>query len=668
MLNRLTNRSSINGYSISYAYSVTGQRTNMTDLSGSTVYVYDIRDRLTNKLVAWTGGPSIALNYRYDVSGNMTHLWSGTTSGVTNFYQYDPLSRLTNVLGRDSVSAGYRFDGVGNLQSVRYGSGVTNLYQYDRLNRLTNTVWKLNANTFGSFDYKLGLSGMRTNLDETLNGTRSYAWRYDARYRLTNENISAIGSLGYGYDPVGNRTNRTSGVSGLANQTPAYNTNDWLTTDTYDNNGNTTASSGAAYQYDAENRLTDVNSGAILIAYDGDGNRVKKTVGTTTTYYLVDDRSPSGYAQVVEEYQSISAGAATLTTVYTYGFDLITQRRSGNVRYFCYDGHGSTRLLTDTSGNITDTYVYDAYGTKLSASTGTTPNNYLYCGEQFDADLGFYYLRARYYKPDIGRFWTKDAFEGSQSDPLSLHKYLYAHGNPVNMVDPTGMFSASETLSVSGIQGTINSALGTLNTVHRIYSGAQNFLDLLDYAQMAVEIVDAFAQPSVGAVQAALMQAIQKRFGANGVADLTSGLQKAFDEIGPHWSDISSAIQQKAPIIAADAARAVAGNRAKLMQTKGRFEPIFFTPSGPGPHVSDTYVKLGRVHIGVSPSGGRLFGFGYMTGQGRAQADRAVQVLRIDYWDMRTQAQGRPTSTPLHVHYHLDGDQDKHPPGRTIWP
>ena len=154
------------------------------------------------------------------------------------------LVTVTNVLGRDNVSAGYSFDGVGNLQTVRYGSGVTNLYQYDRLNRLTNAVWKTSVATpvlVGSFYYKLGLTGMRTNLDESLNGTRSYAWKYDALNRLTNENISAIDSWGYGYDPVGNRTNRTS-LSGLGNQTPTYNANDWLTTDTYDANGNLVAS------------------------------------------------------------------------------------------------------------------------------------------------------------------------------------------------------------------------------------------------------------------------------------------------------------------------------------------------------------------------------------------------------------------------------------------
>ena len=449
VMNRLTNRSSVNGYYVSFAYSATGQRTNMVDAGGTTGYSYDNRGRLTNKAAAYAGGPSMSLSYRYDANGNLTNLWSGTASGVTNYYQYDALNRLTNVLGRDSVAAGYTFDGAGNLRSVSYGNGVTNLYQYDRLNRLTNAMWNLNATTVGSFYYTLNLSGVRTNLAETLNGSRNYTWQYDNLYRLTNENISAVGTLGYGYDAVGNRTNRTSGVSGLAGQAPTYNTNDWLVGDVYDSNGNTrTNANNQPYFYDAVNQLTNFNNGAVLIAYDGDGNRVSKKVSGTTTYYLVDDRNPTGYAQVVEEYQG------SLTAVYTHGLDLVSQRRSGTVSYFVYDGHGNVRALAGTSGTVTDTYQYDAYGTKLSTSTGSTTNNYLYTGEQFDSDLGFYYLRARYYKPDTGRFWTMDSYQGSQSDPLSLHKYLFGADNPINNIDPSGksVYVMTRPLNIKGFE------------------------------------------------------------------------------------------------------------------------------------------------------------------------------------------------------------------------
>ena len=76
---------------------------------------------------------------------------------------------------------------------------------------------------------------------------------------------------------------------------------------------------------------------------------------------------------------------------------------------------------------------------------GTTPNNYLYRGEQYDPDLGLYYLRARYCNPITGRrFMSRDPEEGKRGDPKSLHKYLYAGGDPVNAKDPTGRDSALE--------------------------------------------------------------------------------------------------------------------------------------------------------------------------------------------------------------------------------
>jgi RHS repeat-associated protein len=105
--------------------------------------------------------------------------------------------------------------------------------------------------------------------------------------------------------------------------------------------------------------------------------------------------------------------------------------------FYGYDGRGTVRHLTNLSGTVTDTYEYDAFGYLLT-STGTTPSTYLYRGEQYDANLGLYYLRARYYNPATGRFLGRDPEDGNSKDPSSLHKYLYAGGDPVNWIDPTG--------------------------------------------------------------------------------------------------------------------------------------------------------------------------------------------------------------------------------------
>ena len=89
--------------------------------------------------------------------------------------------------------------------------------------------------------------------------------------------------------------------------------------------------------------------------------------------------------QVLAEVQG-----GSITRSYVYGRELIEQDRVSDTQqatsYNVYDGHGSVRALTDTTGTVTDTYDYDAFG-NLIHSTGSTPNNYLFAGEQFDPDL-----------------------------------------------------------------------------------------------------------------------------------------------------------------------------------------------------------------------------------------------------------------------------------------
>src|SRR5262249_34279692 len=110
--------------------------------------------------------------------------------------------------------------------------------------------------------------------------------------------------------------------------------------------------------------------------------------------------------------------------------------------YYVHDGHGSVRQLTGQSGTITDTYDYDAFGVLLS-STGSTPNNYRFAGEQFDPDLNLYYNRSRYLSVTTDRFWTMDTYEGDPESPVSLHKYVAFQVDPVNNVDPSGTTIAS---------------------------------------------------------------------------------------------------------------------------------------------------------------------------------------------------------------------------------
>jgi RHS repeat-associated protein len=292
-----------------------------------------------------------------------------------------------------------------------------------------------------SYAYTLGPAGNRTKAVEL--GGRSVDYGYDDLYRLKSETIAGDargqnGQVTYTLDNVGNRLQRTSTVpavvaAGLLN----YDANDRTATDPYDANGNLLANGTGSNVYDFENRL--VQSGGVTIVYDGDGNRVQETVAGATTRYLTAEINPTGYVQVVAELN----GSNQLARGYLWGLQPAAMRTfvpgtfTATNAYFGFDGHGSVRYLTDDLGHTTDTYDFDAFGNLLS-STGTTQNNYLFAGEQFDPALGIYYNRARYYDQRQGRFWTMDTYEGDPESPASLHLYAYVGESPIDRIDPSG--------------------------------------------------------------------------------------------------------------------------------------------------------------------------------------------------------------------------------------
>ena len=341
---------------------------------------------------------------------------------------------------------------------------------YDSLNRLLNLETKKGTDTLTGFTYTLSPTGMRTSVTEQ--DGRKVEYKYDSLYRLTEEKITdAVNGdrvTTYSMDAVGNRTSKVDSVDGTT--TYVYDNNDRLLSETkgsdvssyiYDNNGNTESKTKGTditlYEWDDRGRLVEVqnpNSDAVSYEYNEKGIRVSSTINGVKTSFLLDTNR--NYAQVLEEYTSSGVQVA-----YVYGHDLISQNRSGAKSFYLYDGLGTTKALTDSSGVVTDRYIYDAYGNILS-STGTTQNSYLYTGEQFDKNLGQYYLRDRYYSQGVGRFTRSDTWEGDYNNPLSLNKYLYTHGNPINAIDPSGQFSIQEvaaTIAISGILSALSYVL-----------------------------------------------------------------------------------------------------------------------------------------------------------------------------------------------------------------
>ncbi|HLK47666.1 MAG TPA: RHS repeat-associated core domain-containing protein [Bryobacteraceae bacterium] len=453
LANRLLSKNpdpSFNAPPVSYSYTPLGRRASMTDASGTTTYSYDSLGRLTRK-----AAPAGSIAYAYDAAGNLISTQAGTF-GVT--YAYDSLNRLASVTDPASGTTIYTFDSAGNLSRTDYPNGTGHTYSYDSRNRLTAMAFNRNGIAAASYSYTLDAVGNRMSVAEL--GTRTVNYNYDAIYRLTGEAITGAttgpnGTVQYTYDPVGNRTQTASTLVGVSSGSSSYDADDRLTSDSYDAAGNTISSDGTANVFDFENRL--IRRGNVSIVYDGDGNRVSETVGGTTTNYLIDDQTPTGYAQVIAE-----AGSDGSSRTYVYGLERISQHQfSSNATitsFYVYDGHGSVRALADGNGVITDTYDYDAFGNLIS-QTGATVNHFLFAGEQFDPALGIYYNRARYYDERRGRFWSMDPFEGNPRDPESLHKYLYAGANPVNRRDPSGNEDIIDTVGAAEIQSNLSTTV-----------------------------------------------------------------------------------------------------------------------------------------------------------------------------------------------------------------
>jgi len=237
-------------------------------------------------------------------------------------------------------------------------------------------------------------------------------------------------------------------------------------TNYYDANGALTnrssVSQSRSFIYNLEGRLTGAQweQQTNKYFYNQSGIRTRKQQSGTvnaTNLFLNDPLSLSGFSQVLEELPA--AGAAPAAS-YAIGSRVLSQEKGGTISHLLADGQGSTRLLLDSSGVISNTLTFDAYG-NLIASNATPQTATLYTGERFDADLEQYYLRNRYYNPTIGRFGAPDQLDGSPTDPLALHKYAYVQNNPVNNTDPSG----NETLISMSIATTI------ATTIERMYVG-----------------------------------------------------------------------------------------------------------------------------------------------------------------------------------------------------
>jgi RHS repeat-associated protein len=359
------------------------------------------------------------------------------------------------------------------------------VYTYDRRNRLIGLQASRAGVLIHHYRYTLDASGLRTQVEATdADGVISVTrYSYDGVKRLTGETRTRDGladfTAHYAYDRAGNRTRAT--VNGITT-VYRYDANDRLTSETtasgplagttvytHDAAGNVLSKDGPMgrvdYVYDDAGNMSQARAGADIVEYqyDHEGLMLGKTwtpaVGEATHWRYVWDLGRD-VPHIIEELSARGSSGLQVSARYVFGNGLISETRNGVKRFVLHDGAGDTRALVDTGGTVTDTFAYDAWGNIIGGGNSAAASH-LYRGERLDPDLGFYYLRARWMDPAVGRFSQMDSYQGNSRVPASLHKYVYANADPVNHADPTGQAASGLTGQMAAVGIAAIVAVGT---------------------------------------------------------------------------------------------------------------------------------------------------------------------------------------------------------------
>lgn len=424
------------GSKTNYTYFENRTLKSITNRNNQTLnYAYDEINRLSN-----ISGSGISRTFTYDLNDNIVKI--DDTNGSLGF-TYDELNRLTSHTDFYNNKIQYAYDKAGNVTQRTYKTGKTVNYTYYADNLLyTVKDWD---NRITTYTYRNDGSIDQINLP---NGTY-IKYSYDAAGRLIGlankkSDGSIINSYTYTLDGVGNPINVTSNepLTALALTTANFSysydkanriLNAGSTTFTHDGNGNMKSQNDngsiTSFIYDAENKLTGVSGSFVAsYGYDAMGYRRSATRNGVTTRYVLDvNGSMENVLMETDESNN---------PIYYYiqGNGLLYRIKASDnsVQYYHYDSRGSTIAITDQNQNITHKYTYDSFG-KVTNSVEADFNPYRYVGQYGvmyeNSDL--YFMRARYYKPEIGRFISEDPV-------WSVNLYAYGENNPISFIDPKG--------------------------------------------------------------------------------------------------------------------------------------------------------------------------------------------------------------------------------------
>lgn len=418
----------------SFGYDLLGNLVTSTDRKGQvTSFTYDPLNRL--KFVGYNTVVNQGVTtyesttaYTYDAGDRLTQAVDSAGGTITD--GYDDLDRLTSeTTAQGSISYGY--DGAGRRSSMTVAGQPQVGYSYDNADRLTQITQGTSTVSFG-YDN----ANRRSSLTLSNGVNISYSYDNDSRVTAINYNFgtNTLGNLTYSYDELGRRVGVggsfartglpqpvTSATYDAANELTIWNG----TTISYDFNGNMLSDGTNALTWNARNQLVSLNN--VGLQYDAFGRRIQNAAGKSFVY---------DGANAVQEL----SGATVTANLLPGSIDEFFMRAdvSSTVTLLA-DALGSTIALIDSNGNLSTEYSYDPFGNTSSSGTSSS-NRWQYTGRENEIN-GFYFYRARYYSPALGRFISEDPLEFGGG----VDFYAYAADNPIDFKDPTGTQCEGET-------------------------------------------------------------------------------------------------------------------------------------------------------------------------------------------------------------------------------
>ena len=452
-----------------YTYNAQGLLASEKTADAKTDYTYDALGRILTKVDALG-----RVTYTYDANSNITKVTEQQNGRTTTIKRsFDALNRVTSVTDANGKTVSYSYDELGNRISLTYPGGEIVRYSYDKCgDLLTVTEPDGSVNTY-TYDKK----GRCTELKRADGTEESYS--YDKADRLSaqtdkNADGSLLHSYTYTYDGAGNIIKIVGTADTAAGHAVmTYDKDNRLATYngekvTYDERGNMLHGplngEMGDYTYDCRNRLIETKAAdGTVTAYTYDAENTRLTEETENTRHTFVTDKETTYSQLLTETISekhLLTYKETATITYTYGNGLISDSRKEakdsdtEKRYYHYNHIGSTTAITDADGDLVyriayGTYgeltgIYDTDGDPVEDKTAVIRSEnlrFLYNG-RYGVETGangLYYMRARYYNPQIKRFINRDIIDGSITDSQSLNKYSYVQGNPISLVDPFGL-------------------------------------------------------------------------------------------------------------------------------------------------------------------------------------------------------------------------------------